>query len=375
MPEIGTARILQFPARAETPFTAEEALTEAQEYLSLLGSTGVSERRAALLEAPDVLISVSALLKESALSGNASSALEEAISLYRSISASTRQLGSFDERDYFLGDFALLAATASRLLGKRADADLWLDRAEAGFRHTVNPSPLLANVTYQRLALRCETGRYEEVIELSPMLSLSFAKLNMPGERAKCVYLEAVALKETGNHDAAVSRFESVTGADVSMRDPGLAALALVNLADIHVSEGRDDVAGAAYNAALPLLARAKRPAALAHLKAVMGETLQRQGRIAAAIASYQASVAEYQALGMRTWVAYVRLLLAQALLGAGYAREAEWQLLAALPTIDEEKMVPDGFAAVALLRESVRQRKTDPNALRELREHLKANN
>ena len=375
MPETATARILQFPARAETPLNAAEALAEAQAYLGLLGTAGASERRVALLEAPDVLISVSALLREEALSGNATSALEEAISLYRSISTSSRQLGSFDEKDYFLGDFALLAATASRLLGNRADADLWLDRAEAGFRHTVNPSPLLANVTYQRLALRCETGRYEDVIELSPMLSLSFAKLNMPIERAKCIYLEAVALKETGSLDAAVSRFESVTGADVSMRDPGLAGLALVNLADLHVSEGRDDMAGAAYSAALSLLAKAKRPAALAHLKAVMGETLQRQGRVAAAIASYQASVKDYQALGMRTWVAYVRLLLAQALLGAGYAREAEWQLLAALPTIDEEKMVPDGFAAVALLRESVRQRKTDPNALRELREHLKVNN
>ena len=38
-----------------------------------------------------------------------------------------------------------------------------------------------------------------------------------------------------------------------------------------------------------------------------------------------------------------------------------------------EEKMAPEGFAAVALLRESVRRRKTDPNALRELREHLQS--
>jgi hypothetical protein len=64
---------------------------------------------------------------------------------------------------------------------------------------------------------------------------------------------------------------------------------------------------------------------------------------------------------------------LAQTLLEAGQPREAEWQILAALPTIDEEKMVPEGFAAVALLRESVRQRKTDPKALLELREYLRA--
>jgi hypothetical protein len=66
-------------------------------------------------------------------------------------------------------------------------------------------------------------------------------------------------------------------------------------------------------------------------------------------------------------------LVIAESLLALGRDREAEWEILSALPTIDEEKMVPEGFAAVALLRESVQRRKTDPNALRELREHLQA--
>jgi hypothetical protein len=48
------------------------------------------------------------------------------------------------------------------------------------------------------------------------------------------------------------------------------------------------------------------------------------------------------------------------------------WQ---ALPTIEEQKMEPEGFAAVALLRESVKRRKADPNALRELREYLQKQN
>ncbi len=41
---------------------------------------------------------------------------------------------------------------------------------------------------------------------------------------------------------------------------------------------------------------------------------------------------------------------------------------------LEERKMVPEGFAAVALLKESVGRRKTDPTALRELREHPQAN-
>ena len=41
----------------------------------------------------------------------------------------------------------------------------------------------------------------------------------------------------------------------------------------------------------------------------------------------------------------------------------------------DQEAMVPEGFTAVALLRESVRQRKTDASALHQLREYLQAKN
>jgi hypothetical protein len=75
----------------------------------------------------------------------------------------------------------------------------------------------------------------------------------------------------------------------------------------------------------------------------------------------------------MMTTVALLSLVAAETLLRLSRPREAEWEILAALPTIEEQKMVPEGFAAVALLKESVRRRKTDPNALRELREHLQA--
>ena len=70
-----------------------------------------------------------------------------------------------------------------------------------------------------------------------------------------------------------------------------------------------------------------------------------------------------------------MRVMLAEALLEAGRPREAEWELLAALPTINEQQMVPEGFAAVVLLQESVKQRKTDPKALSELRQYLQSTN
>jgi hypothetical protein len=42
-------------------------------------------------------------------------------------------------------------------------------------------------------------------------------------------------------------------------------------------------------------------------------------------------------------------------------------EVLAALPIIDEEKMVPEGFVALSLLRESLRQQKINRQALRDL--------
>ena len=372
MPE--TARILRFPARPEAPLSASAVLEASREYVRRLGDEGAVARRAALLGRPDVLLSVCAILRE-AVDGRAQDVCDEAVALYRSIIASEDTLGSFDEKDYFLGDAAFIAAMASRVLGKRSDAELWLDRSEAGFRHTVNPTPLLANVTYQRLALKCEEGRYAEVIEFAPMLAASYAKLGMLREKGKCLLLEGLALKQSGAHEAAIAKFEALNERYLVETDPGLVGLAMATLADIHAAAGRDDQVDAAYRLALPLLKQAKRPAALAHLYSVVGETLRRQGRLKAAIRAYSASVESYNSLGMRTWVAYLRVVLAQALIEAGQPREAEWQILAALPTIEAERMVPEGFAAVALLRESIRQRKADPAALLELREYLQAKN
>lgn len=369
-----SARILQFPARTAAPLTTRDAMREARQYFEVMGEARAEDRRASLLGNPDVLLALCAILKAS-VDSSAAQVLGESEALYRLITAPDSSLGAFDERDYFAGESALIAATASRVLGQRSETEVWLDRAEAGFRHTLNPAPLLAGVSYQRLALRCEAGRCEEVAELAPLLADSFGRLSMDLERAKCVMLEGIALKQSGKHAAAIGRFESLRDKGLSDRDPGLLGLALANVAEIHVCEGRDELASKSYSEALPLLERGNRPAALAHTRAVIGETLRRQGELVAAIEAYKGAIAAYDALDMSTWVAYLQVVLAQALLEAGQYREAEWQIIAALPTIEAQRMVPEGFAAVALLRESVSRRKTDPNALFELRQYLQAKN
>jgi hypothetical protein len=76
--------------------------------------------------------------------------------------------------------------------------------------------------------------------------------------------------------------------------------------------------------------------------------------------------------LGFKTKVAYIRMLLAETLLLADRPREAEVEILAALPTIEEQEMAAEGIVAISLLRESIRQSCPDREVLRQVREHLK---
>jgi hypothetical protein len=98
-------------------------------------------------------------------------------------------------------------------------------------------------------------------------------------------------------------------------------------------------------------------------------------GRREEALPYLRSAAGDFATIGMATRLAHARLMVADELLALDRPREAEWEILQALPTLEEQKMVPEGFAAVALLRESVKRRKTDPNALRELREHLQKQN
>jgi tetratricopeptide (TPR) repeat protein len=372
MPE--TARILQFPPRVASFRSRDEALSLAKEFLRVPLTERTAEFVDSTLADGDVQSSLCSSLWD-LINMSPADVSEQAPELYKWVSARAATDFLFDERDFFLGEFALLAAGSFRLVGKREETERWLDRADANFRHTVAPGSHLARVSYIRLTLKYDMRRHEDVLELVPSLALTFQKLGMANELAKCRFLEAMSLKELGRIDEAATRLERLASGEEFRVEPALSGMALVNLGDLRSIQGSLDAALAAYRDAAPLLQAAKRFPALADLKVMLGGTLRRMGQLAAAVESYRDAVKDHVALGMSTRVAYLRVLFAEILLETGKPREAEWEILAALPTIDEEKMVPEGFAAFALLRESVQQRKTDPNALFELREYLQAKN
>jgi hypothetical protein len=118
---------------------------------------------------------------------------------------------------------------------------------------------------------------------------------------------------------------------------------------------------------ALPLLKELDSRVHLVKLRWAIGNVLREQGKLGETIGAYHEALDEARALGMRGDVAALHLVLADVMLDAGQDRQAEWEVRAALPIIDEERMVPEGFAALELLRQALRYRQIDRKALREL--------
>jgi tetratricopeptide (TPR) repeat protein len=298
---------------------------------------------------------------------NPESVRAEADFFYTYLAEPFRPIGAMDEREYFLGEFALIAGTHSRVLGRRDEARLWFDRADAYFRLTVRVQADLSRLGYQRLALRLEERSYDEVLELSPPLIESFRRLGMTEDCIKVNFLQVLALQEVGKLEEAIELLEETSRAAVANGLRRLHGLAQTNLFNLYANRGDAVRAMECCRVASSELAGLGNRVGLAKLRWGAGTLLRNQGRVAEAVEAFRLAIGEFRDLGMRGEVAATHLVVADLLIDQGAEAQAEWEIRAALPIIDEEKMVPEGMAAYALLRESLRRRKIDRNALRDV--------
>jgi tetratricopeptide (TPR) repeat protein len=299
--------------------------------------------------------------------GSPASVRDDAEFLYLFLGKPNRPIGFFDERDYFLGETALIAGTACRVLSRREEARRWFDRADASFRHTVNAVAEWSRVAYQRLALKMEERHTEEVLELAPALVTSFENLKMPEDALKCRFLEAVALKEGDRLDEAAELFRQICQDAERLGSEKLLAIASYNLVQIHGFLGQAEEAMAEARLSLPILKRLNNRVGIAKLHWGLGVLLRSQERLAESLDVFRVALNEFEEIGMRADAAAVRLVLADVLLELNRDSQAMLEVLAALPVIEEEKMVPEGAAALSLLRESVRHQRINREALRDL--------
>ncbi len=357
--------VVRFPPRRRH-LTPAQAKAAAERALAMSLEERLERSGELALEEPDVLLAVCDRLKKR-LDASPATARDEAEFFYRFIDKPKRQIGLFDERDYFLGEMALIAATACRHLSKREDAKRWLDRSEAGFRNTINGSAEWARVSYQRLALRMEEREFEEVLDLAPALYESLVSRGMAEHALKCRVLQGGALIELGRVAEAVTVFDDLCELSASAGKEDLLAHAYTNLIQCYVMLGEADKALAASRVAYPLLHRAGNRISLAKLHWMLANLMREQRDFLAAVETYRGAQREFAELGMRADVAAIHLIVADILIELGQDAQARWEIQAALPVIDEEKMVAEGMAALALLRQSLRNHRINREALRDL--------
>src|SRR5262249_22046717 len=140
-----------------------------------------------------------------------------------------------------------------------------------------------------------------------------------------------------------------------------------VNMAQVNALLGHREEALSHAKLVTPTLRRLGIRILLAKLQWGLGYLFQSQGDRTGAIGAYRAAQQEFTELHMRADVAAVHLVVADLLLDNRQDKQAEWEIRQALPIIDEYKLVPEGFAALSLLRESLRRQKIDRQALRNL--------
>jgi len=273
----------------------------------------------------------------------------------------------YDEREYFLGESARIAGTAARFLSRRDDARAWFDLSEAWFLATENATVNIARLAYQRLALRIEERDFAAVLKLVPHLIANFERLAMPEDAVRARFLQAGVLKETGKLREATSVFQEIASAAKALGNDTLFAYALVDLTQAHGLLGDTGRAMEAAEEATSLLRRLGNHVALAKLQWGLGYLLRTKGNLAASIEAFREAQREFSEIEMHADVAAVHLILGDLLLDAGQPAQAEWEIRAALPVIDEYKLVPEGIAALSLLRESLKRRQIDRAALRNL--------
>ena len=155
---------------------SQEGRAAAERVLEVPVAERAERARELRFEHPEVLLALCEALTRRIETAPAVVA-EDAEFFYGFLARPVRKIGEFDEREYFLGELALLAGGANRILFRRDDARRWFDRAESNFVRVANASVHFARLAYQKLALAMEERRFDEVLELAPVWSESSRKL------------------------------------------------------------------------------------------------------------------------------------------------------------------------------------------------------
>jgi tetratricopeptide (TPR) repeat protein len=231
----------------------------------------------------------------------------------------------------------------------------------------------LARVELGYLALSYESHRFDVVLAGMPSLVSKFTSLGMEEESGFCLFLKAAALEECARTDEAIQELLSLREFLAIGTSEPLARLVATKLGELFAQKGRYEEAFQYYREATHRLGAGEWNWVSANVKASVAVTLRDMGKFALAIDIMREALSDFDRVCSIAKAAYSRVLLAEILLLAGREREAEIEILAALPTIRKQSLVREGLAAGKLLREAIRRCGADKASLLGLCEYLRS--
>jgi hypothetical protein len=116
------------------------------------------------------------------------------------------------------------------------------------------------------------------------------------------------------------------------------------------------------------LLQEGKQMTGFANVKSMISCIYRSHGLIDQALQLLKSGCEEHARLGLATLVASDRILIAETYLAMGRPREAELEIRAAIPVLEEQGMVADAVVAVNLLREAIWRQRSASQAPNEAR-------
>ncbi|MEP6802843.1 MAG: hypothetical protein ABJC07_12925 [Acidobacteriota bacterium] len=260
------------------------------------------------------------------------------------------------DREFFLGEAAWLAGNASRYLGIRREAAMWLETSLSHFTELPSGAPLVLKVRLLSCTFARDLHNVEPARRQARALAAQFQKWGMNHEVLLCTLLECLIDKETGNLASALAGLEQLVVVARECGELDCLAFGLLNLGELLVGEGQ-------VERATELLVEAAQvahgsPMSEATLLFVLAESHGQFGNCSEAIRSYEAGLAKLVESGAVASLAYYRVHFAEFLLHSNYVKEAHAQLTSALPVLASEKMLPEVVHARKLMSEILSREK-----------------
>jgi tetratricopeptide (TPR) repeat protein len=264
-----------------------------------------------------------------------------------------------EDRAYLMVSVALSAAAAFRHRGLLRSAHGWIELARRNVRLVMGARPLVAMIDFAELALLLDSHDFAAIRNRLACVREELVECGLHRYAACADLMLGDDLKSAGRLEEASDAFRRVAEWSAAADDRILRGLALIASAEIASKLGQDiDLAG--FRRAQAVLEKEEVQWPMAQLQAAVGECLRDRGRLGDAIEAYRSSVRLYRNLEMKSWVAYIQLLLAEALLAAGRDVEAGTEIAAAVKIANEEGIVAGVGAGVALLRGALQHAATN---------------